>query len=225
MGLEPTTSFSLALSFSCYATLPAGRSCSVFAQCSDRTAFQGPRVLHFTSFLSLQPSPSCSRLCITAEYRLCLDPLGEVVHELIPSSLSNASFLERNKQAARACRPVQMFGITFTSLLHCMHFGGSQLMWNAASSVRLPPPLQGTSLPQLYVSIPLSCLAVFLFPFLLLTSIALLEKRVALEATVLQNFFATSVKLENRPLLRAVPGYLNLETQSQSDTSTDGVGM
>lgn len=132
-----------------------------------------------------------------------------------------------------------MFGITFTSLLHCMHFGGSQLMWNAASSVCLPPPLQGTSLPQLYVSIPLSCLAVFLFPFLLLTSITLLEKRVALEATALQNLFATSVKLENRPaslcgchfytstkaLLRAVPGYLNLETQSQSDTCTYGVGM
>lgn len=110
--------------------------------------YLGPRVLHFTSFLSLQPSPSCSRLCITAEYRLHLDPLGEIVHELIPSSLSNASFLERNKQAARACHPGQMFGITFTSLLHCMYFGGSQLMWNAASSVCLPPPLQAHLFPS-----------------------------------------------------------------------------
>ncbi len=54
-----------------------------------------------------------------------------------------------------------------------------------------------TSLPQLYVSIPISCLAVF--PFLLLTYVTLLEKRVALEVTALQNLFATSVKHENRP--------------------------
>lgn len=55
----------------------------------------------------------------------------------------------------------------------------------------------GTSLPKLYVSIQNSCLAVF--PFLLLTSVTLLEKRVALEATALQNLYATSVKHENRP--------------------------
>ncbi len=159
------------------------------------------------------------------------------MHELIPSSLSNASFLERNKQAARAVPPR-------TDVRDYFHLAASlYALWRIPADVEcylLSSPATAstdTSLPQLYVSIPISCLAVF--PFLLLTSVTLLEKRVALEVTALQNLFATSEKHENRPaflcgprftaftkvLLRAMPGYLNLETQSQSDTCTDGVGM
>ncbi len=41
-----------------------------------------------------------------------------------------------------------------------------------------------------------------------------------------QRFCAdTTFTAFTKALLRAMPGYLNLETQSQSDTCTDGVGM
>lgn len=47
----------------------------------------------------------------------------------------------------------QMFRITFTSLLYCMHFEGAQLMWNAThagsgSSCRTPPVYQSAICTQ-----------------------------------------------------------------------------